>query len=172
MCRNNWKQKKQKFEREKKMQNLKPIRMMLVEDDPGDQKLIKASLSKQKISNNICIAETAEEALAYLSDAKAGNNDRSLPDLILLDLNMPGIGGKEFLKRIKADEELDTIPVVILTTSDSDQDILDSYKLHASGYIKKPVSLEGFRNVLQELEEYWFVVCKRVSKGQLQWTAD
>ena len=80
---------------------------------------------------------------------------------------MPGIGGKEFLKRIKTDDRLDTIPVVILTTSDSDQDILESYKLHASGYIKKPVSLDGFKQVMRELEEYWFVICKRVSQSQL-----
>lgn len=151
------------------MQNVKPIKIMLVEDDPGDQKLIRTSLSEQQISNDVYIAESAEEALEYLSAAKADKADCSLPDLILLDLNMPGIGGKEFLKRIKKDDELDTIPVVILTTSDSDQDILDSYKLHASGYIKKPVSLEGFRNILNKLEDYWFVICKRVSKEQLQW---
>jgi len=153
------------------MENFKPIRIMLVEDDRGDQKLIRTSLTRQRISNELSVAETAEEALRYLSKAKAENAEYHMPDLILLDLNMPGIGGKEFLKRIKADNELDTIPVVILTTSDADQDILDSYKLHASGYIMKPVSLDGFRNILQELEEYWFVVCKRVSKGQLQWTA-
>jgi two-component system response regulator len=157
-------------ERAKKMEDLKPIRIMLVEDDPGDQKLIKTSLSSQKISNEVCTAETAEEALEYLSAGKAGDSDCPMPDLILLDLNMPGIGGKEFLRRIKADDQLDTIPVIILTTSDSDRDILDSYKLHASGYIKKPVSLEGFRKIISELEEYWFVVCRRVSKEQLQWT--
>jgi CheY-like chemotaxis protein len=84
---------------------------------------------------------------------------------------MPGIGGKGFLKQIKEDRDLDIIPVVILTTSDSDQDILDSYKLHASGYIKKPVSLEGFNKVIQDLEEYWFVICRRVTTEQLQWTA-
>ncbi len=152
------------------MEELKPIIIMLVEDDPGDQKLIKASLLKQKVSNEVRVAETAEEALEYLSTAKTGDSDCPMPDLILLDLNMPGIGGKEFLKRIKADDELDTIPVVILTTSDSEQDILDSYKLHASGYIKKPVSLEDFRSIIQNLEEYWIVICKRVSKEQMQWT--
>jgi CheY-like chemotaxis protein len=145
---------------------------MLVEDDPGDQKLIKQSLLKQKISNDIHIADTAEAALEYLNICKQDNSDHPLPDLILLDLNMPGIGGKEFLKLIKKDDKLDTIPVVILTTSDSDQDILESYKLHASGYIKKPVSLEGFQKVMQELEEYWFVICRRVSKEQLQWAAN
>ncbi len=152
------------------MEELKPIRIMLVEDDLGDQKLIKASLSEQKIHNEVSVAGTAEEALEYLSAGKAGDSACPMPDLILLDLNMPGIGGKEFLKRIKEDDELDTIPVVILTTSDLEEDILDSYKLHASGYIKKPVSLEGFRSIIQNLEEYWFVICKRVSKEQMQWT--
>lgn len=152
------------------MERLKPIRIMLVEDDPGDQKLIKTSLSNQNLSNEFCTFESAEEALDYLSAGKGGDSECPMPELILLDLNMPGIGGKEFLKRVKADDKLDTIPVVILTTSDSDQDILDSYKLNASGYIKKPVSLEGFREVMNELEEYWFVICKRVPAEQLQWT--
>lgn len=144
---------------------------MLVEDDAGDQKLIRQSLLKQKISNEVHVANDAEEALEYLASAKGDNQENPMPDLILLDLNMPGIGGKEFLKRIKDDPELDTIPVVILTTSDSDQDIMDSYKLHASGYIKKPVSLEGFNKIIRELEEYWFVICRRVTTEQLEWTA-
>jgi CheY-like chemotaxis protein len=153
------------------MEDLRAIKIMLVEDDAGDQKLIRQSLSKQKISNEINISSDAEEALEYLAKAKDGDDSYPLPDLILLDLNMPGIGGKEFLKRIKNDQDLDIIPVVILTTSDSDQDILDSYKLHASGYIKKPVSLDGFNKVIQDLEEYWFVICRRVTTEQLQWTA-
>lgn len=154
------------------MEDLRPITIMLVEDDPGDQKLIRQSLLKQRISNEVRIVNTAEEALEYLSKAKDGNSECPVPDLILLDLNMPGIGGKEFLRRIKTDDELDIIPVVILTTSDSDNDILDSYKLHAAGYIKKPISLEGFKEVMRELEEYWFVICRRVSKEQPQWTAN
>jgi two-component system response regulator len=126
------------------MENLEPVKILLVEDDLGDQKLIKTSLAHQKISNELFIAQNGEDALDYLSRGKASDSDYPLPGLILLDLNMPGMGGKEFLRRIKADDQLDTIPVVILTTSDSEQDILESYKLHASGYIKKPVSLQGF----------------------------
>ena len=141
------------------MENLKPVKILLVEDDPGDQKLISKSLSSQKISNDLSIAESGETALSYLSQCKA----HDMPDLILLDLNMPGMGGKEFLRRLKTDDELDTIPVVILTTSDSERDILESYKLQAAGYIKKPVSLHGFQEVMAELEEYWFVICRRVS---------
>ena len=149
------------------MKDLRPITILLLEDDPGDQKLIKNSLQHQKIGNNIFISETAEEGIEYLAGSKAGDVEQPKPDLILLDLNMPGMGGKEFLKHIKADDELDTIPVVVLTTSDSEQDIIESYKLHASGYVKKPVTLDGFEQVMRELEEYWFVICRRVSKGQL-----
>lgn len=149
------------------MRNLRPVRIMLVEDDPGDQKLIKNSLVQQRISNELFIAGTAEDALDYLAGSKAGDVECPKPDLILLDLNMPGMGGKEFLRRIKADDQLDTIPAVILTTSDLEQDILDSYKLHASGYVKKPVTLDGFEKVMRELEEYWFVICKRVPENQL-----
>ena len=152
------------------MENLEPVKILLVDDDSGDRKLIKNSLSQQKLSNELLTAKTAEEALGYLSASKAGDSRCPRPELILLDLNMPGMGGKEFLRRIKADDDLDTIPVVILTTSDSDKDILESYKLHASGYVKKPVTLHGFQKVMRELEEYWFVICKRVSRSQLQCT--
>lgn len=149
------------------MENLKAVHILLVEDDPGDQKLIRNSLLKQKITNELSVAENAEDALDYLSQSVTGDKDRPFPDLILLDLNMPGMGGKEFLKRIKADDRFDTIPVVILTTSDSDQDILETYKLHAAGYIKKPVTLQGFQEIMCHLENYWFAICRRVSTGQL-----
>ena len=85
---------------------------------------------------------------------------------------MPGMGGREFLRRIKADDELDTIPVVILTISDSEQDMLATYKLQAAGYIKKPPTLNGFRKVFSQLQEYWFVICKRVPREQLSCTAN
>ena len=127
--------------KERTMESLRPITMLLVEDDPGDQKLIRKSLENQRISNDVFVVETGEDALDYLCRSKAGDDECPQPDLILLDLNMPGMGGKEFLRRIKGDDVLDTIPVVILTTSDSERDILESYKLHASGYIRKPVSL-------------------------------
>ena len=141
---------------------------MLVEDDPGDQKLIQISLTNQKIANEVIVARSGEEALDYLNASKAGDAEHPMPEFILLDLNMPGMGGKEFLKRIKDDNMLDIIPVVILTTSDSEQDILDSYKLQAAGYIKKPVSFQDFQDVMNRIEDYWFAVCKRVSQAQLQ----
>lgn len=148
---------------EKVKQMLKQATILLVEDDLGDQKLIKKSLLNQKISNEVIIAESGEEALDYLRHSKAGSSEHPEIDLILLDLNMPGMGGKEFLRHIKTDDAFDIIPVVVLTTSDSEQDILESYKLHASGYIKKPVTLQGLQEVMEMLEEYWFVICKQVA---------
>jgi len=150
------------------MENIRPVTIMLVEDDPGDQKLIRTSLLRQKIRNELIVFDSAEEALEYLEKSKVGDAERPFPELVLLDLNMPGMGGKEFLRRVKNDPGLDTIPVVILTTSDSEQDILESYKLHASGYVKKPVTLQGFADIMAELEDYWFMVCKRAAQPQLQ----
>ncbi len=140
----------------------KAVTIMLVEDDPGDQKLIKMSLNNQRITNMPIVASSAEEALEYLQKSKT-DKSISKPDLILLDLNMPGIGGREFLRQIKSDPEMEMIPVVILTTSDSDKDILESFKLQAAGYIKKPCSLSDFQEVIQTLSDYWFTECKRIT---------
>jgi CheY-like chemotaxis protein len=145
------------------MNNFRAVVILLVEDDPGDQKLVKKSLDREKIANELYISNCGEEALEYLEHSKTGDPNSPMPDLILLDLNMPGMGGQEFLRQLKSDDQLDTIPVVILTTSDSDRDVLETFKLHASGYIKKPGSLEGFKEVMQHVNEYWFVICKRVS---------
>ena len=144
------------------METVKEAVILLVEDDIGDQKLVKKSLEREKIGNKLHIADGGEEAWTYLQRSKNSDGQTPKPDLILLDLNMPGIGGKELLRCIKADAELSAIPVVILTTSDSDQDILNSFKLQASGYIKKPGSLQGFYEVIRNLKEYWFVICKQV----------
>ena len=142
------------------MEKIRPVTILLVEDDPGDQKLIKISLKNQKIANELYIVGTGEEAMDFLYHRGKYSEGMPFPDLILLDLNMPGMGGKEFLKRIKQDERMKKIPVVILTSSDSEKDILDSYKLQASGYVKKPIELEDFKRVVREINEYWFVICK------------
>lgn len=152
--------------------NVEKINILLVEDDPGDRKLIGKSLAEQEMDIEVFVAESGEEALEYLSRSKAGESGCPKPNLVLLDLNMPGMGGREFLRRLKADDELDTIPVVILTTSDSEQDMLATYKLQAAGYIKKPPTLNGFRKVFSQLQEYWFVICKRVPREQLSCTAN
>ena len=150
------------------MDMYKTVTILLVEDDLGDQKLIRMSLKEQRITNTPVITSSAEEALCYLkknkaADDKAADNKDTMPDLILLDLNMPGMGGKEFLRQIKADPQFEAIPVVILTTSDSDKDILESFRLQAAGYVKKPVSLSDFQEVMQTLTDYWFTICRRMS---------
>jgi len=143
------------------MYKLEPFTILLVEDDPADQKLIKASLKNQKIANDLRITSSGEEALDFLYRRGDYANETACPELILLDLNMPGMGGKEFLRRVKDDEKLKQLPVVILTTSESEKDILDSYKLQASGYVNKPVTLDDFKKVMERIEEYWILLCKR-----------
>ena len=142
------------------MTELEPLSILLVEDDPADQKLIRTSLKDQKIANDLCIVNSGEEGMDFLHCRGDYSDGTPRPDLILLDLNMPGMGGKEFLRQIKDDEELKKIPVVILTTSDAERDIIDSYNLHASGYVRKPVTLDEFKQVMEKIKEYWFMLCK------------
>ncbi len=146
------------------MEGLAPLVILLVEDDLADQKLIKISLRNEKIANDPYTVQTGEEGMDFLYRRGKYSDDTPQPDLILLDLNMPGMGGKEFLRRIKEDETLKQIPVVILTTSEAEKDIIDSYKLQASGYVHKPVTLEEFKEAMKKLKAYWFLLCKRVPK--------
>jgi len=148
------------------MEELRPATILLVEDDSGDQKLIKVSLKNQKIANELYIVGSGEEGMEFLYHRGNYSAETPLPDLILLDLKMPGMGGKEFLRRIKQDEKMKKIQVVILTSSDSEKDILDSYNLQASGYVKKPVELDDFKRVVKEIEAYWFIICKLPPKEE------
>ena len=141
---------------------LRPTNILLVEDDPADQKLIKTSLRDQKVANDLYAVSSGEEGLDFLYGRGDYQGKKIRPDLVLLDLNMPGMGGKEFLKKVKADENLKYIPVVILTTSSEERDIIESYKLQASGYVNKPVSLDEFKDVIRQIKEYWFILCKRL----------
>jgi len=152
--------------KEKLMSQFEPAIILLVEDDAGDQKLIRQSLRNEHIANELKIVDDVQEALMYLQRGKLGDSQCPMPDLVLLDLNMPGIEGKTLLKEIKADPDLDTIPVVILTTSDSETDILDSFKLQASGYIRKPITLEEFQRVITDMADYWFVICKHIERDK------
>jgi|YelNatPaOPRAMG01_1025707.scaffolds.fasta_scaffold10233_3 two-component system response regulator len=148
------------------MEQFKPAIILLVEDDIADQKLIKASLKNEKIANEVYTVRTGEEAMDFL--CRRGNYEAApQPDLILLDLNMPGMGGKEFLRRIKEDNNFRHIPAVILTTSDAERDILESYKLQASGYVRKPVTLMELKEAMKTVKEYWFLLCKRVSRDHV-----
>jgi len=144
------------------MNESKTVTVLLVEDDPADQKLVKIALARQGKDCEIHIAKTGEEALIYLRQGNDAKLHNPRPNIILLDLNMPGMGGKEFLKEIKADDDLCSIPVVILTTSDSETDIEQCYKLQASGYVQKPASPIEFQQVVEKFAKYWFVTSQMV----------
>ena len=133
------------------MANLEQLKILLVEDDPADQKLIKIFLQNLKVDTELYIVNSGEEALDFLYHRGDYRNGTAQPDLILLDLNMPGMGGREFQRQIKDDKSLKQIPVVILTNSNSERDILDSYKLQAAGYMHKPVTLEQFKQVTENI---------------------
>jgi two-component system response regulator len=139
--------------------NAKPVEVLLVEDNPGDVRLTREALKDGKVWSNLNVVEDGEAALAFLRQEGAYAN-APRPDLILLDLNMPKKDGREVLSIIKADENLKQIPVVILTTSDSEEDILRSYNLNANCYITKPVDFEQFIKVVREIEEFWLTIVK------------
>lgn len=135
------------------------IEILLVEDNPGDVRLTREALKDGKIINNLHVAEDGVDALAFLRrEGKYHNAVR--PELILLDLNLPKKDGREVLAEIKADEALKRIPVVILTSSAAEQDIVRSYNLHANCYVTKPVDLDQFINVVKSIEHFWLTVVK------------
>ena len=139
------------------MDAIKTTVVLLVEDDPGDQKLAKRAFSEFKMPMELHIVGSGEEALEYLQRSGNGDIQGPRPDLILLDLNMPGMGGKEFLRCIKADDDLRAIPVVVLTVSDSEIDIQECYGLHAAGYIQKSATIDEFQKLIEKLSKYWLV---------------
>jgi CheY-like chemotaxis protein len=136
-----------------------PIEILLVEDNPGDVRLTIEALREGKVRNNLNVARDGVEALAFLR-REAVYADAPRPDLILLDLNLPRKSGFDVLAEIKVDPDLKRIPVVVLTTSEFDQDVCRSYDLHANCYICKPVDLERFVTVVKSIEDFWFTVVK------------
>jgi chemotaxis family two-component system response regulator Rcp1 len=130
-----------------------------VEDSPGDVRLTIEALADAKITNNITVASDGLEALEILQQ-KGDFSEATRPDLILLDLNMPRMDGRELLGIIKADDSLRNIPVVVLTTSQSEKDILESYDLRANCYITKPVDLDQFLVVVNSIQEFWLSIVK------------
>ncbi len=134
-------------------------KILLVEDNPGDVRLTMEALKEGKILNEISVVEDGVEAIAYLRRAGKYAQARR-PDLILLDLNLPKKDGREVLEEIKRDANLKTIPVVVLTTSAAERDILRAYNLHANCYITKPVDLEQFMRVVQSIEDFWLSIVK------------
>ena len=136
-----------------------PIEILLVEDNPGDVRLTQEALKEGKILNNLNIAKDGVEAISFLR-RKGEYENTARPDLILLDLNLPKKDGREVLLEIKEDEELRRIPVVVLTTSKAEEDIIRTYNCHANCYITKPVDFDQFINVVKSIENFWLTVVK------------
>jgi chemotaxis family two-component system response regulator Rcp1 len=144
-----------------------PIEILLVEDNAGDIRLTQEAFKENKINNNLSVARDGVEALAFLR--RQGNYAQAAkPDLILLDLNLPRMDGREVLSELKSDPELKRIPVVILTTSNSEQDVIQSYNLHANCFITKPVDLDQFISVIQSIEGFWLSIVKLPPKADQQ----
>jgi chemotaxis family two-component system response regulator Rcp1 len=141
------------------MTTLQPIEILLVEDSPGDVELTREALADAKVSNNLSVVGDGVEAMAFLRKEER-YAAAPTPDLILLDLNMPRKDGREVLEEIKADQALRRIPVVVLTTSQAERDILASYNLHANCYVTKPVDLTQFIGVVRSIEDFWLTVVK------------
>jgi two-component system, chemotaxis family, response regulator Rcp1 len=136
-----------------------PFEVLLVEDSPGDVRLTREAFKDAKVHINLNVASDGAEAMDFLN-RKGKHSDVPRPDLILLDLNLPKKDGREVLDEIKQSPALKSIPVVILTTSASDEDILRSYRLHANCYITKPVGLDGFLEVVKSIDTFWLSVVK------------
>lgn len=137
----------------------RPVEILLVEDNAGDVRLAREGLRECKLLNNLHVAEDGVRALAFLR--RQGEHARApRPDLIMLDLNLPRKDGREVLREIKEDEDLKRIPVVILTTSKAEEDIVKSYSLHANCYVTKPLAIEQFITVVKAIESFWFTIVK------------
>lgn len=132
--------------------------ILLVEDNPADEALTLRALKKSGLASKVIVARDGAEALHHLFGAEAGEACRTLPDLILLDLKLPKLGGHEVLKRIRADVRTQVIPVVILTTSREDEDRLEGYRVGANSYVRKPVDFHEFSEAVLQLGLYWLVL--------------
>ena len=137
----------------------RPIEILLVEDNPGDARLAKEALKEAKVNNHLSVAKDGEEALEFLH-RRGKHLEAPRPDLILLDLNLPRKDGREVLAEIKADAMLRRIPVVVLTTSQSEEDVTSVYNLSANCYVTKPADLEDYLKTIRCLEEFWLRVAR------------
>jgi len=141
-----------------------PIEVLLVEDDPGDVLMTQEAFEEHKLRNKLTVVTDGDAALAYLR-REGEYKDAVVPDLILLDLNLPRRDGREVLAEIKKDDRLGRIPVVVLTTSQADEDILRSYELHANAYVTKPVDFDRFIAVVRRIDEFFVSVVKLPPRG-------
>jgi CheY-like chemotaxis protein len=140
-----------------------PIEVLLVEDDPGDVLMTQEAFKDYKIANTLSVVTNGEDAIAYLR--KQGRfADVPTPDLVLLDLNLPRRDGREVLRDVKTDEELRRIPIVVLTTSDAEEDVLSSYDLHANAYVRKPVDFEQFVTAVRAIDDFFITVVRLPSR--------
>ena len=135
----------------------RPVEFLLVEDNPGDVRLTQEALKDSKVRNNLNILGDGMSALAFLR-REAPHEHAPRPDIILLDLNLPKMDGRELLSHIKADPKLKRIPVVVITSSEAEQDILRTYDLHVNCYVTKPVDLDQFIKVVQSIETFWLTI--------------
>ena len=142
-----------------KQERTTPVEILLVEDNPGDVRLTQEALKESKVTNNLSVAEDGVEALAFLK-REGEYADAPRPDLLLLDLNLPKKDGRELLEEIKADDNLKRIPVVVLTTSKAEEDILRMYDQHANCYITKPIDFDQFIDVVKSIEDFWLTIVK------------
>jgi CheY-like chemotaxis protein len=139
--------------------NKAAIELLLVEDDPGDVLMTREALSEAKVLHHLHVVDNGESAMAFLGQ-HGEYADAPRPDLIFLDLNLPRLDGREVLGLIKADPVLRSIPVVILTTSNAEEDVLKSYNLHANAYVTKPVDFNAFTNVVRQVDDFFLTVAR------------
>ncbi len=140
-----------------KLEGLRAIEILMVEDNPGDVRLTREALKGGKVLNQLHVVEDGVAALDFLY-RRPPHQNAPRPDLILLDLNLPKMDGREVLSRVKSDEALKLIPVVVLTTSQAEEDVLRAYRLSANCYVTKPVDLHQFNRIVQAIEEFWLTV--------------
>jgi chemotaxis family two-component system response regulator Rcp1 len=140
-----------------------PVEILLAEDNPGDVRLTEKALEKGKIVNNLNVVNDGVEAMAYLRQ-EGEYADKPRPDLVLLDLNMPRMDGQEVLAEISEEPDLRRIPVVVLTSSEAEEDIVKSYELNANAYLTKPVDFDGFVDVIKSVEDFWLAVVRLPSE--------
>lgn len=138
---------------------VQPIEVLLVEDDPGDELMTREAFEDNKIRNTLHVVRDGQEALDFLY-RRGEYAGAPRPDLVLLDLNLPKYDGRQVLEQIKGDPELSLIPVVVLTTSSAEEDILRSYKLHANAYVTKPVDLDQFIAAVRQIDEFFVTVVR------------
>ena len=146
------------------IENLSVVDVLLVEDDPGDVVLIKEAFEFNKVHNALHVVSDGVQALDFLY-RRNGHEGAPRPDLVLLDLNLPRKDGREVLEEVKADSDLRTIPIVVLTTSEAEEDILRSYDLHANAYVTKPVDFERFIEVVRLIDDFFVTVVKLPTRG-------